>query len=863
MSVLACPRCGEKLPITDGLAGQLADPPGSASAAAEERQLQVANQRLRREVEQLKQAREGLRHGEQRYRSLIEATTAIVWNTPASGEFEVEQPRWSAFTGQKFEELRGWGWLSAVHPDDRPNTARVWSAAVASRSIYHVEHRLRRHDGTYRHMLVRAVPILDDTGAIREWVGVHTDVTVQKEAEATLREAKALAEAANRAKSEFLANMSHEIRTPMNGILGMTELALDTELTPEQRRYLELVKASADALLVVINDILDFSKIEAGKLDLEDIPFRLRDRLGDTMKTLALRAHKKGLELACHIAPDVPDAVVGDPGRLGQIIINLVGNAIKFTERGEVVVSVRTEGSGPGTELGALSPQSSVRITFEVRDTGIGIPKDKQSRLFQPFTQADSSTTRQFGGTGLGLTISRRLVEMMGGRIGLESEPGQGSTFFFTAQLGLQDEVAEAKAPEPVNLRGVPVLAVDDNATNRLILHEMLTRWGMRPTLADSAPAALAVMREAARAGEPFTLVLSDVMMPEVDGFELAEEIRRHPELARATVLMLSSAGQPQDTARCRQAGVAAYLTKPIKQSELLDAIMTALGTSWREQQEATSLRQRAVRAQTASTQRPLRLLLAEDNATNRLLAVTLLQKAGHTVAVAVNGKEAADIVAGGEPFDAVLMDVQMPEMDGFEATTHIRARERDTGRHLPIIAMTAHAMKGDRERCLEAGMDSYVSKPIQADELFRALAALTPAAASAKTGPSGACVPPGQGPLELDKASLLNVVSGDEDLLREVIQLFLEESSRLMAEMQQAIADGDTARLGRSAHSLKGAAGLFAVASVTEPAQKLESLARSRQLAAAAEVYGCLEHELGRLRPALAALLASPPAPQ
>jgi PAS domain S-box-containing protein len=371
-------------------------------------ELEAANAHMRQEVAQLQRAREGLLFGEQRYRSLVDVTTDIVWNTPASGEFEVEQRRWSDFTGQTFEELKGWGWLGAVHPDDRPNTAHVWSNAVASRSLYLVEHRLRRHDGIYRDMLVRAVPILDEGGAIREWVGVHTDITTQKEAERALRDAKAMAEAANQAKSDFLANMSHEIRTPMNGILGMTDLALDTELTPEQRRYLELVKLSAASLLMVVNDILDFSKIEAGKFELDAIPFSLRDRVGDTMKTLALRAHKKGLELACQFAPEVPDALVGDPGRLGQIIINLIGNAIKFTAQGEVVLLVRmadcevTNSRAPVDEVGVhadetadrLQPDDVVTLSFAVIDTGPGIPAEMQARLFQPFTQADSSTTR-------------------------------------------------------------------------------------------------------------------------------------------------------------------------------------------------------------------------------------------------------------------------------------------------------------------------------------------------------------------------------------------------------------------------------------------------------------------------------------
>jgi PAS domain S-box-containing protein len=816
-------------------------------------ELENANRDLRRQIDQLRQAGQGLRHGEERYRSLVEATTAIVWNTPASGEFEAEQPRWSAFTGQTFAQLRSWGWLDAVHPDDRPHTARVWSAAVASRSIYQVEHRLRRHDGTYRHMMVRAVPILDEGGAIREWVGVHTDVTVQKEAEAALREAKAAAESANRAKSEFLANMSHEIRTPLNGVLGMTELALDTELTAEQRRYLELAKSSADALLLVINDILDFSKIEAGKLDLEDIPFRLRDSLGDTVKTLALRAHKKGLELACHIAADVPDALVGDPGRLGQIVINLVGNALKFTEKGEVVVSVRrAEPGGPaGEEL--------VLLECEVRDTGLGIPREKQGRLFQPFTQADSSTTRQFGGTGLGLTISRKLVEMMGGRIGFESEPGRGSVFRFTALLKRQPAGAHVEAPEPVPLRGLPVLAVDDNATNRLILHEVLSRWGMKPTLADSAPAALVALQEAARRGRPFALVLSDVMMPGVDGIELAEQIRRRPDLAGAAVIMLSSTSQ-QDMVRCRQAGVAAYLTKPVKQSELLDTILTALVPAPGERRPAARPERRP-QADGQPAGSALRILLAEDNATNQLLAVTLLEKEGHAVTVAGNGKEALAALAK-DSFDVVLMDMQMPEMDGFEATAHIRAAEQGTGRHIPVIALTAHAMKGDRERCLEAGMDGYVTKPVQAKELYQALAELAPSRPAGEQAPPSSPAAPELACAEepaaiVDRQALLERVGGREVHLRKIVALFLTESTKLMAELAGALARGEAAALKKPAHSLKGAAGLFGVPQVVEQAQRLESLGQAAQLEGAAEAYAELDKELGRLKQALAVMIA------
>jgi two-component system, sensor histidine kinase and response regulator len=785
---------------------------------------------LQVEIVERKQVERDLEERTSFLNALIENSPVAIVATYPKGGIQLCNPAFEKLFGYRKEEAVGRPLIELISGEDSMLEMLAHQRQLLKGGTVHSVARRRRADGTLQDIEVFAVPLVTN-GKTSGGLILYQDITERKKTEEALLRAKEAAEAASRAKSDFLANMSHEIRTPMNGIIGMTGLALDTILSSEQREYLAMVKTSADSLLSLINDILDFSKIEAGKLDLDPIDFPLRQSLGETLKTLGLRAHQKGLELAWRVGPGVPDYVSGDLSRLRQVLVNLVGNALKFTERGEVVVDVEKENeSSDGTHL-----------HFTVRDTGIGIAPEKQKIVFDAFTQADGSTTRKYGGTGLGLAITTRIVQLMGGKIWLESELGRGSTFHFTVQFGVAKGQPEPQeTSDPGILVNCSALVVDDNKTNRIILVEMLSRWGVRVESAEGAVAALATLERSCKEGRKFNLIITDMQMPHLDGLGFIQAIRNNPAFAGIAVLLLSSSVVHGEKSRGRELGVAAHLMKPVQPSELLDAILNAVSKS--PEKETPDMQAPHM---TAEMRPKMKILLAEDNAVNRTLARKLLEKQGHAVVIAENGREALEAL-NREMVDLVLMDVQMPEMDGLEATRAIREKEKGTGVHLPVISLTAHAMKGDRERCLAAGADDYLTKPIHTPDLLAALERLR-GGKDIKIPPA-VISPPASSAGSFDLAAGLQRVEGDRELLEEISRIFADECPKILAEIRHAFDTSDAPLLDRLAHTLKGSAANLGALAVPRSAAALEQLARAGDFRGAEAQFKIVEKDVRTL---------------
>jgi two-component system, sensor histidine kinase and response regulator len=793
------------------------------------------------DVTQRKQLEEERRQSDARFRRLVESNIIGVIIADLDGRILDANDEFLNMLGYQREDLHAgrMRWDVITPPECRAQDAAAIEQLREHGTCRPWEKQYLHRDG-HRISVVLGVTMLADS--TRECICFVLDITDRKEIENELKLAKEAADAANRAKSQFLANMSHEIRTPMNSILGMTELVLNTRLTAEQREYLTMSLESGEALLAIINDILDFSKVEAGKLVLEKSAFDLPEEIGDTLKAMALRAHAKQLEIAGEIDPAVPTLLIGDVGRLRQVLLNLLGNAIKFTDQGEVLVHVAVH----------AQDEDTVTLRFAVTDTGIGIAPHKQSVIFSAFEQADATTTRRFGGTGLGLAIAARLVDLMQGQLWLESQEGSGSRFYFTARFERTAQTAESPPPAE-NLKAARILVVDDSPTLCRIMSTMIHGMGPRVDVASSASEALHTLSDAAEAGEPFDVVLADAKMPGNDGFDVVRSVHENDDLSGLRCIMLTSGDRPSDARLCEQLGVAAHLMKPVKESELRRALAAAMVNGGRMPLAAS-----APLADEAAYLPPLRILLAEDSLVNQKLACALLQRQGHNITIAMNGREAIQC-ARQIAFDLILMDVQMPEMDGLEAVKMIRAWEAEQGGHVPIVAMTAHAMQGDRERCLEAGMDDYIAKPVRAKELFQTIARVfgdretSPTAAAMEQRPAPGTDSPDDSPTApalVDWESALNSVGGKRDLLQDLVEIYLEEAPRLLREARLAIEGLDATGLRLAAHTLKGSSRYFGQNRVGEIAYALEKMATRHEFEAAAMRWDELAAALSELLP-------------
>lgn len=791
------------------------------------------------DVTERKHAEDARRLADERFRRLVNSSLIGVMVADLQGAILDANDALLNMVGYHREDVQAgrFRWDALTPPEWRAADLRAIEHLNATGSCPPWEKEFIHRLGHHVPVMIGVTMLPEEQGRCICFV---LDITERKRFERELREAKDVADAANQAKSLFLANMSHEVRTPMNAVIGLTELVLKSSLAPQQTEYLKLVLESAESLLGIINDILDFSKIEAGRMMLAIEPFWLRDCIVDAIRPFSLRAHQKGIELAYDVDSSVPDAVLGDAGRLRQVLTNLVGNALKFTERGEIVVKVDAQ------ELG----DRSTVLHFAVSDSGVGIPPEKLRTIFEAFEQADASTTRQYGGTGLGLAIAERFVHLMGGRIWCESEVGQGSTFHFTSRLTIADpELMPPQRRTAALPRDFKILVVDDYAVNRRIVLEMLKNWGLAGDEVKGARDALTKLREADEAGEPYKLLLTDLNMPEVDGYTLVEKVQQQYGEERPKIILLTSGERSDETERRQRLAIDAHLLKPIKQSDLFDAIAEVLGEAAVPQQIDDQL----------PSLPPLDVLLVEDSLVNQKLALGVLGQFGHRVTVAGNGREAVEITASRD-FDVVLMDVQMPEMDGLEATRLIRQREQGSERHIPIIAMTAHALTGDRERCLASGMDEYLSKPIRPRQLVEMIALATGKAMI--VGPTAPAEPvaappepePTQGSTTrlVDWELALAATAGDKDLLCELIEAYFLERPRLQRELDDSLERTDFELMHRAAHTIKGSMRLFGATRPLELAFTLEQLGRKKEVDGAMGLRDQLMAELEKLHPVL-----------
>ena len=795
-----------------------------ATALAQAERALTASRDVLGALARAEKAEDAHRQAEARLARAIRGTSDGPWEFEvATGRYWLA-PHWRTMLGYNAHDLQDPtidSLRDLVHPDDLPMQQAAFQKCLLTAGVYDAEFRVRMKSGDYRWFRSRGICEQNANGRPTRVSGALQDVTERRQYQHDLIEAQEASAAANRAKGEFLANMSHEIRTPMNGVIGMTELLLDTGLDPSQRDYTETIRDSASALLTVINDILDFSKIEAGKLDLEHIELDLRDTVEDVARLLAIQAHGKGLELTAHIDPAVPDLIRGDPARLRQILVNLGSNAVKFTEKGEVAIDVRVLEGGPDSAL----------VRCEVRDTGLGIPAERQASLFQPFSQVDASTTRKFGGTGLGLSIVKRLAELMGGAAGVESTEGSGSTFWFTARVGMAERKHLDRQAQHDALKGLRVLVVDDNATNRKVLTGQLEACGVMPVCVSTAQDALQELVDATVSDQPFQVALLDFHMPECDGEQLGRLIRTYDHLTHTRLVLLTSSGHRGDAQRFADLGFAGYLVKPITRRDLtacLSLVMSNSAESWKRRAQPLVTRHQ-VRAVRVEADR--RILLAEDNPVNQKVARMVLEKLGLEVTVVNNGREAVTAwTSGGH--DLILMDCQMPELDGYEATREIRRLEQgrpNAGAGIPIVALTAHAMKGDDEKCRAAGMTDYLTKPLDRNKLQscleRHLGKFIGPAGVAETQASPEAR---EGMAPVDWSAFLKSMDGDEGLARELVDLFIESGDETLAAILNALGANDYAAVSEQAHSLKGASANLRATATAQAAARLEAAART-----------------------------------